>query len=365
MSGQTSDFFSTHSGEILDAWRSEVGPGADTPHRTARAFINAILVALTADDLRPLAAYYDLETSKIAGIDERLNTAIHHMLALYRAVDSVAEQDGMAPNARLELVSSTVDELGHIKRRLVNSTMASLVEQLAASHNASSARGTSLSITMHELRRPLTILNSYSQLLSSGMLGVLPESASVAIEGISSSTEMMVRLVSALSELSRLEDPDDKLNPEELTLLEVVNAAVEPLETEAEFRDTVMEQEVEDEATMIGDKRRLVLALTNVLSNALKHSPPSGVVSIHAWKDDDGTHFRVRDQGPGFPPEDGIHLFDKYFRSTAERHRKIPGSGLGLYIVRTIAQRHGGDVIARSEPGKGAEFEIVIPKAGS
>jgi two-component system sensor histidine kinase BaeS len=244
---------------------------------------------------------------------------------------------------------------------LVNATMGSLVEQLSSASSASTARGTSLSITMHELRRPLTILNSYSQLLSSGMLGTLPESAMVAIEGISSSTEMMVRLVSALSELSRLEDPDDKLTTETLSLQEVVTGAVEPLQTEAEFRDTVIEQDVEAGVSLAGDKRRLLLALTNVLSNALKHSPPSGVVTVRAWQDEAGAHFLVRDQGPGFPPEDAHHLFDKYFRSTAERHRKIPGSGLGLYIVRTIAQRHGGDVTARSEPGQGAEFEIIIP----
>lgn len=364
MSGQASDFFSTHTAEILEAWKAEVGPDADTPTRTSRAFINAILVALTADDLRPLTAYYELDPSKVAGMDHRLNQAILHILALYRTVDKVAEADGMEPAARLELAISTVDELGHVKRRLVNETMMTLVEQFSANSNASMARGTSLSITMHELRRPLTILNSYSQLLSSGMLGTLPESATVAIEGISSSTEMMVRLVNALSELSRLEDPDDRLIMELLTLDEVVTGAVEPLLTEAEFRDTVIEKEIEKDVSIRGDRRRLLLALTNVLSNALKHSPPSGVVHVRAWQNDEHAHFMVRDQGPGFPPEDAAHLFDKYFRSTAERHRKIPGSGLGLYIVRTIARRHGGDVTARSKPGEGAEFEIILPLGG-
>jgi signal transduction histidine kinase len=82
---------------------------------------------------------------------------------------------------------------------------------------------------------------------------------------------------------------------------------------------------------------------------------------LRAWIDNAGAHFLIRDQGPGFPSEDAPHLFEKYFRSTAERHRKIPGSGLGLYIVKTVAQRHGGDVVARSEAGQGAEFEVVIP----
>ena len=73
-------------------------------------------------------------------------------------------------------------------------------------------------------------------------------------------------------------------------------------------------------------------------------------------------HINVRDQGPGFAPEDAGKLFEKYYRSVAERHRKVPGSGLGLYIVKTVAERHGGSVSAHSEPGKGAEFEMVVPK---
>ena len=89
-----------------------------------------------------------------------------------------------------------------------------LAQQISAMNATSSARGTSLSITMHELRRPLTILNSYGQLLSTGMLGQMPDTASVAIDGITASTEMMVRMVNALAELSRLEDPDDKLTYE-------------------------------------------------------------------------------------------------------------------------------------------------------
>jgi signal transduction histidine kinase len=227
--------------------------------------------------------------------------------------------------------------------------------------STSSARGTSLSVTMHELRRPLTILNSYGQLLSTGMLGTLPESAMVAIEGITASTEMMVRMVNALAELSRLEDPDDRMSLEVMSADEIVNGAVEQVAMEARLRGTTIECDVQPDVHVRGDRRRLTLALTNLIGNAVKHGPPDSKVEVHVTQEADGAHFLVRDHGSGFPPSEAEHLFDKYFRSVAERQRKVPGSGLGLYIVRTVAERHRGTAVARTVPGNGAEFEMILP----
>ena len=84
-------------------------------------------------------------------------------------------------------------------------------------------------------------------------------------------------------------------------------------------------------------------------------------IEVIAAREGDSVRFTVRDHGTGFPVADTGHLFDKYFRSVAERQRKVPGSGLGLYIVRTVAERHGGTVAARSVPGSGAEFDMSIP----
>src|ERR1035437_6284493 len=94
------------------------------------------------------------------------------------------ERDGQA---RLPLWESAADEMALIGRRLASSVTATLASRLSTMTTSSSARGTSMSITMHELRRPLTILNSYGQLLSTGMLGQLPETAMGAIEGITAS----------------------------------------------------------------------------------------------------------------------------------------------------------------------------------
>ncbi len=131
---------------------------------------------------------------------------------------------------------------------------------------------------------------------------------------------------------------------------------------EAKLRDCHIEEDVPEEVTFRADRRRLTLALTNVIGNAVKHSPNGGRIWVRGFERAGEVHFSVRDEGPGFAPEDAQKLFDKYYRSPAERHRKVPGSGLGLYIVRTIAERHGGTVSAHSEPGQGAEFEMVVPR---
>ena len=209
----------------------------------------------------------------------------------------------------------------------------------------------------------MTILNSYGQLLSAGMLGALPETAMVAIEGITASTEMMVRMVNALAELARLEDPDDHLALEVMDAEDVVAEAIEHVAMEAKLRESTITSECEHGLAIKGDRRRLILALTNLLGNAVKHGPTGSPIEVIAAREGGSVRFTVRDHGAGFPVADTGHLFDKYFRSVAERQRKVPGSGLGLYIVRTVAERHGGTVAARSVPGQRRRIRHDDPAA--
>lgn len=361
MSTQFSDFLAAHTTRIAELWRRQTAaaerPGG-APHRS-REFVSAVLIALTADDLRPLVTLYQLET--LPGLEERVDAAVIELQALVRATDLAAREQRVTTETAYALALAAGEELGAVTRQLVTGAMALLRSRLAAAASASSARGSSLNITMHELRRPLTILSSYAQLLSSGMLGALPETATVAIDGVSASTEMMVHMVNALAELARLEDPDDELALEVLRAGDVVSSVVEQLSTEAELRDIRIETSVAPDLHIRGERRRLQLALVNLLSNALKHSSDGSSVEVSVAGADSAAHFVVRDHGPGFAPEDGPHLFEKYFRSVAERQRKVPGSGLGLYIVRSVAERHGGGVAARTVAGNGAEFEMIIP----
>jgi signal transduction histidine kinase len=360
---QFSDFLAAHAARIADLWARQAAPGDPGEpvdrSRGPRQFVNAVLVALSADDFRPLIAYHHLDSA--TGVERRLETALRNLARLRQVTSEAVREQRLDPEESLELAATTADDLDAIRIRLATTCVATLERRLGNATSESSARGTSLSITMHELRRPLTILNSYGQLLSAGMLGALPETAMVAIEGITASTEMMVRMVNALAELARLEDPDDHLALEVMDAEEVVSEAIEHVAMEAKLRESTITSESEHGLKLKGDRRRLILALTNLLGNAVKHGPMGSPIEVLAVREGDSVRFTVRDHGAGFPVADTGHLFDKYFRSVAERQRKVPGSGLGLYIVRTVAERHGGTVAARSEPGSGAEFDMTIP----
>jgi signal transduction histidine kinase len=364
MTTQFSDFLAAHAVRIAEL----VGPDLHGPFAAdaeggagePRQLINAVLVALTAGDLRPLITLYGLE--RAGDLRDRLTSALLDVQALRPAVLAEADEEGLDAEQRTGLVTAAGEEVGTLVRTLAVECVGALERQLESATSSSSSKGTSLSITMHELRRPLTILNSYGQLLSTGMLGSLPESAMVAIEGITASTEMMVRMVNSLAELSRLEDPEDRMTVEVIPAKDIVGAALEHVAMEAKLRGTTITADVAEGLLIRGDRRRLTLALTNLLGNAIKHGPPESTVEVTVRGDEHAcAHFTVRDHGAGFPQEDADHLFEKYFRSVAERQRKVPGSGLGLYIVRTVVERHGGRCAARSVPGDGAEFEMIIP----
>ncbi|MFN2451588.1 MAG: sensor histidine kinase [Candidatus Dormibacteria bacterium] len=363
MSAGLGGFIAAHAPRTRELFATELRLGRPSGtglngHAPPDALLDSVLVALEDDNIDPLVTVCGLGNRPRAAA-ERLDTSLRSLDALGRAVGCVAAEEQLPEPERLALNREISDGFGGVSRRLATWVAGDLAEQLGA--QTAAARGPSLSITMHELRRPLTILSSYGQLLAAGVLGEMPEGAQVAIEGITASTEMMVRMVNALAEVSRLEDPDDTLALEEMAADELVSAAIEHVGMEAQLRRVSLRRQVTGDKLLEGDRRRLALALTNIISNAVKHSPDDGEVTILVRVQAERVHFVVRDHGPGFPPEDAPHLFDKYFRSVAERQRKVPGSGLGLFIVRTIAERHRGEVVARIATGGGAEFELTIP----
>jgi signal transduction histidine kinase len=110
------------------------------------------------------------------------------------------------------------------------------------------------------------------------------------------------------------------------------------------------------------ERERLQQVLQNLVGNAIHFTPAQGRVAVRAWRESDEVRVAITDSGPGIPPEQVPHVFDRYWRGRgASRH----GIGLGLFIVKRLVDAHGGRIWVESEPGKGATFVFTLPAAGS
>jgi two-component system sensor histidine kinase MprB len=204
----------------------------------------------------------------------------------------------------------------------------------------------------HELRTPLTSLRTNLDLLTQAdrQGGLSESSRAELLDDIQFQIEELTTLIGDLTELARDDAAQAPLEP--LDLAEITDRAVQRVRRRA----SSLEFDVQTAPWWVtGEAAALERAVTNLLDNAAKWSPPLGVVTVRL---EDGT-LEVTDQGHGIAEADLPHVFDRFYRSTESR--TMPGSGLGLAIVRQITERHGGTVRAgRSEQG-GAAFWLSVP----
>jgi two-component system, OmpR family, sensor histidine kinase MprB len=203
----------------------------------------------------------------------------------------------------------------------------------------------------HELRTPLTSLRTNLDLLvqADSSAGLPPEARTELLDDVRAQIGEMTNLIGDLVELARDEPVSPTVEPVELTA--IVGQAVARVRRRADVEFVVHTSPW----WVTGDGDALERAITNLLDNAAKWSPEGGVVTVTL---EQGT-LMVADQGPGISAEDLPHVFERFYRSAESRG--MPGSGLGLSIVRSIAERHGGDVRAGGVPGGGAAFWLSIP----
>ncbi|KRC66965.1 hypothetical protein ASE12_10800 [Aeromicrobium sp. Root236] len=208
----------------------------------------------------------------------------------------------------------------------------------------------------HELRTPLTSLRTNIELIGQAADNAdrsLSEDQRHEIMGdVRSQLEELTTLVGDLVELAR--DEPMTRDPEPLDFADVITQAVDRVRLRAHD----MTFDVDLESWMVfGEPQLLERAVTNLLDNAAKWSPPDGTVHVRLAE---GT-LTVADEGPGIDPADLPHIFDRFYRSSEAR--TLPGSGLGLSIVKRAAERHGGTVDVESAPGGGTTFTLTVPSS--
>jgi signal transduction histidine kinase len=113
--------------------------------------------------------------------------------------------------------------------------------------------------------------------------------------------------------------------------------------------------------SVLADRERIAQVFSNLIGNALKFTPSGGRVSVRGWRATSGVRFAVEDTGPGIPPEDQAHVFDRFWQAQSASRT---GTGLGLSIAKSIVEGHGGSIRVESMPGRGSRFEFSLPMTG-
>jgi two-component system OmpR family sensor kinase len=210
----------------------------------------------------------------------------------------------------------------------------------------------------HELRTPLAAVRAYAELFTRGA-AERPDDLARSMTGISRESERMSLLVDDLLLLARL-DEGRPLEREPVELDEVVTEAVETAQAVEPGRPIGLDSR---SAVVLGDRERLRQIVDNLLANVRAHTPQGTPVHVSVTRENGNAGIVVSDSGPGLDPEQLEHVFERFYRTDSSRARASGGVGLGLSIVAAVAEAHGGRVAARSQPGAGATFEIVLPLA--
>jgi two-component system CheB/CheR fusion protein len=230
-------------------------------------------------------------------------------------------------------------------------------------HEAVQRRDQFLAMLSHELRNPLGAIVTATALLAKRAKNDGDEMRLVSI--VDRQSQQMSHLLDDLLEASRVTQNKIELRRQVLDLGAVVREAAEAARGMTESRGVTLEADIAAEPIWVdGDASRLQQLQMNMLSNAAKYTPRGGHIRLSAGRDGDYAVIRVKDDGVGIPPDMLDAVFDLFVQSHSTLDRADGGLGLGLTLVRSLVQMHGGTVVANSDgPGKGSEFVVRLPIA--
>ncbi|MBW4847696.1 MULTISPECIES: HAMP domain-containing sensor histidine kinase [Clostridia] len=211
----------------------------------------------------------------------------------------------------------------------------------------------------HELRTPLTALSSHLEAMIEGLWDATPERLKSCHEEV----KRLGTLVEDLGQLAKIEGENLVLNKSRIDLFEIVHTVSDTMKGEISKKNLTLSIEgspVFAEA----DKNRFSQVVANLLSNAVKYTPEGGAIGIEVYETDRLGIVKVTDTGIGIPETELPLIFERFYRTDKSRNRKSGGAGIGLAIVKSIVNAHGGTVTAESIKEQGSCFTVSIPKEG-
>jgi PAS domain S-box-containing protein len=237
---------------------------------------------------------------------------------------------------------------------------ANLAEQNVRLQQLDEAKTQFISTMSHELRTPLTSIISFTELVMDDEHELSQETVG-SLSVIQRNAERLLRLVGDLLLLSRLENGAIPLDLATVSVPDLIAEAVRSASAVAADRSITVQVAGPKGPPVQGDPLRLRQVIDNLLSNAIKYTGKDGKIRVEATHDDQRWRVDVADDGIGIPPDELGHLFDRFVRASNARTAGLPGTGLGLSVVKAITELHGGSVQVRSIVGHGTTFSVYLP----
>jgi two-component system, sensor histidine kinase and response regulator len=219
-----------------------------------------------------------------------------------------------------------------------------------------------ISVLAHELKSPLGVVETYLSILRTRPNGNDLSAYEETVTRCQARMEGMRKLIEDLLDLTRIESGERQREVREVDVAAVARSAIEALTPAAAARRITVNFACDAAATMTADRGEVEIVLNNLLSNAIKYNHEDGRVDVRIGADAKNVMIDVTDTGIGLSPEEMSRLFNEFVRIKNEKTRGIPGSGLGLSIVRKIAQLYHGSVGVRGEAGGGSTFSVVLAR---
>lgn len=245
------------------------------------------------------------------------------------------------------------DEVGELTR-IFNSMVAEL-------SRTDEFRRSMVADLAHELRSPVTNIRGYIEGINDGVI----EAGPTSLDSMHGEVLLLTRLINDLQDLALAESGQMRLSMENCDLAELTRRAADSVRQRARAKQIVLKADAPTKLPVQVDPGRVNQVLRNLLSNAVEYTLPGGDVAITAVASDSQVHVRVTDSGPGIPPEDLPHIFERFYRVDKSRSRATGGVGLGLTIARRLVESHGGTLQVSSNVGVGTEFLAKLPSNGA
>lgn len=288
-----------------------------------------------------------------AGLVLAVTVAVTAVVAtrLVRPLRALTEAAQQPPDMHVRVPVTTRDETG-----ILAEAFNDLAERRA---RMEAQRKAMVSDIAHELRSPLTNIRGWLEVTRDGVVDPDP----ALLGSLHEEALVLQRIIDDLQDLAAADAGTLRLHREPVRADELLDQVAAAHRVAADAAGVTVRTEDGGRPWLDADPVRMRQALGNLVSNALRHTPADGTVTLAAHRDGDEVVFTVTDTGTGIAPEDLPHVFDRFWRAEKSRSRRTGGSGLGLPIVRHLVAAHGGTAVAECEPGAGAVFTLRMPGA--